>query len=99
MQDSFDLTTIIFALLAAFVVWKLRSVLGTRNGAEKPPSNNPFSSESNPFARRAPRSLGPRPGDPARDPVNRVVPLPGAAESQVVAAPDKNDRWKPYAEP
>jgi predicted lipid-binding transport protein (Tim44 family) len=91
MQDSFDMTTIIFALLAAFVVWKLRSVLGTRNGAEKPPSN--------PFASRAPGGLGPRPGDPARDSVNHVITLPGAAEAPAAAAPDKGDRWKPYAEP
>ncbi len=52
MQNSFDMTTIVFALLAAFVVWKLRSVLGTRNGAEKPPSN--------PFPTRAPGGTGPR---------------------------------------
>lgn len=83
------MTTIIFALLAAFVVWKLRSVLGTRSGTEKPPFN--------PFAKRA--SLGPRPGDPARDPVDRVIPLPGAAEPALVPAPDKSNRWKPYAEP
>ena len=37
MQEPFDITTVIFALLAAFVVWKLRSVLGTRTGHEKPP--------------------------------------------------------------
>jgi predicted lipid-binding transport protein (Tim44 family) len=91
MQDSFDMTTIIFALLALFVVWKLRSVLGTRNGTEKPPFN--------PFARRAPGGLGPRPGDPARDSVNRVIALPGAAEPPVATAADKGDRWKPYAEP
>src|SRR5271157_831710 len=91
MQDSFDMTTIIFALLAAFVVWKLRSVLGTRNGSEKPPFNT--------FAKRAPGGLGPRAGDPARDSVNRVIPLPGAAEPPVAAAPNKDDRWKPYAEP
>ncbi|MDB5570883.1 MAG: calcium-binding protein [Hyphomicrobiales bacterium] len=36
MQEPFDLTTIVFALLAAFVVWKLRSVLGTRTGDEPP---------------------------------------------------------------
>jgi predicted lipid-binding transport protein (Tim44 family) len=91
MQDSFDMMTIIFALLAAFVVWKLRSVLGTRNGAEKPPGN--------PFARRAPSSLGPRPGDPARDSQNRVITLPGAAEPVAAAAANKKDRWSPYAEP
>jgi predicted lipid-binding transport protein (Tim44 family) len=37
MQEHFDLTTIIFALLAAFVVWKVRSILGTRTGHEEPP--------------------------------------------------------------
>ncbi len=39
MQEPFDITTIIFALLAAFVVWKLRSVLGTRTGHERPPQD------------------------------------------------------------
>jgi predicted lipid-binding transport protein (Tim44 family) len=91
MQDLFDMTTIIFALLAAFVVWKLRSVLGTRNGAEKPPFN--------PFARRAPGGLGPRAGDPSHDPVDRVITLPGAAEPALAPAPEKGNRWKPYAEP
>lgn len=32
MNQAFDVTTIIFAALALFVVWKLRSVLGTRDG-------------------------------------------------------------------
>ena len=93
MQDSFDMTTIVFALLAAFVVWKLRSVLGTRNGAEKPPSN--------PFASRAPgRFLRARRGDAdSGDSGNRVIPLPGAAEPPVAVAPAKEDRWKPNAEP
>jgi len=44
-----DVTTLIFAALAIFVVWKLRSVLGTRTGAEKPPFD--------PAARRAPAPL------------------------------------------
>ncbi|HEY4846606.1 MAG TPA: Tim44/TimA family putative adaptor protein [Methylocella sp.] len=94
MQNSFDMTTIVFALLAAFVVWKLRSVLGTRNGAEKPPSN--------PFASRAPGGSGARRGDAdSGDSGNRVIPLPGAAEPPVAVAPAlaKDDRWKPNAEP
>lgn len=45
MHDPLDASTIIFALLAIFVLWKLRSVLGTRTGSEKPPSV--------PFLRRA----------------------------------------------
>jgi len=86
------MTTIVFAVLAAFVVWKLRSVLGTRNGAEKPPSN--------PFASRAPGGFGVRRGDAdSGDPGNRVIPLPEAAEPPLAIAPAKEDRWKPNAEP
>mgnify|MGYP001765153386 CR=1 FL=1 len=41
MHDGLDPTTIIFALVALFVVWKLRSVLGTRVDVEKrPPGEN-----------------------------------------------------------
>ena len=36
-----DPTLIVFALLAIFVIWKLRTVLGTRTGNERPPYN-PF---------------------------------------------------------
>ena len=35
MHDPFDASTIIFALLAIFVVWKLRSVLGSRVTIER----------------------------------------------------------------
>lgn len=42
MHDPLDATTIIFALVAIFIVWKLRSVLGTRTGNEKPPPADPF---------------------------------------------------------
>lgn len=41
MNGSFDVTTIIFAALALFVVWKLRSVLGTRTGQERRPDQPP----------------------------------------------------------
>ena len=91
MQNSIDMTTIIFALLAAFVVWKLRSVLGTRSGTEKPPGN--------PFAGPAQGTLGPRPGDRARDAGSNVFTLPGAAEHSAATVSDKAERWKPYAEP
>ena len=36
-----DPTTIIFALLAIFVVWRLKSVLGTRVDIERPPAPGP----------------------------------------------------------
>ncbi|MDB5649906.1 MAG: calcium-binding protein [Hyphomicrobiales bacterium] len=65
MNDSFDVTTIIFALLAVFVVWKLRSVLGTRTGNEQPPLE--------PYRRQG----GSEPV--ARESEGNVVRLPGAA--------------------
>lgn len=81
------MTTIVFALLAAFVVWKLRSVLGTRTGTEKPPIN--------PFARGASKTFERQ----AADAGNKVVALPGAAEPAPPAIQDKTERWKPFAEP
>lgn len=90
MQDSFDLTTIIFALLAAFVVWKLWAILGTRNGVEKPPSN--------PFLNRAPEAARGRPGE-----TDNVIALPGAVATAVgsreKAPASEADQWKTYAEP
>ena len=45
MHDGFDIQTIVFAVLAIFVLIKLKSVLGTRTGEERPPSD--------PFKRRS----------------------------------------------
>jgi predicted lipid-binding transport protein (Tim44 family) len=90
-----DISTIIFAILAIFVVWKLRSVLGTRTGNEKEPPT-PFNTRRN--------STGQNDA-PARNGGNgdNVVSLPGApprpqnASSAwgINAAPD---RWGTYAE-
>src|ERR1700759_3063252 len=35
-MPEFDLPTVIFALVALFVAWKLRSVLGMRQDSERP---------------------------------------------------------------
>jgi len=86
MQDSFDMSTIIFALLAVFLVWKLRSILGTRSGTEKPPRN--------PFLDRVRGKTGPpRNGD------GKVVTLPGAAEPVNAARGAPEQRWQGFAEP
>jgi predicted lipid-binding transport protein (Tim44 family) len=37
MSEAFDIYTIIFLVLAVFIVLRLRSVLGTRTGTERPP--------------------------------------------------------------
>jgi predicted lipid-binding transport protein (Tim44 family) len=88
MQDSFDVTTIIFLALAAFVVWRLRSVLGQKTGREQPP-----------VVRREPPP--PARQDAGAAEAGNVVRLPGAAASRangsaVELAPD---RWKGVAEP
>ncbi len=43
---QFDIYTLIFAGLAVFVAYKLKSVLGTRTGEEKPPQD-PFDAKAN----------------------------------------------------
>jgi predicted lipid-binding transport protein (Tim44 family) len=61
-MQELDATTIIFAALAIFVLFKLRSVLGTRTGEERPPFN--------PFERPAPREADAQQG-------GNVIRLPG----------------------
>ena len=89
MNGSFDVSTIVFAILAVFVVWKLRSVLGTRTGTERPPFD--------PFARRNTADTKGAPSSGERD---NVVTLPGAGDRPTTrsawSATDP-DRWKGFA--
>jgi predicted lipid-binding transport protein (Tim44 family) len=85
-MQGMDISTIIFAIIAIFVVWKLRSVLGQRTGTERPPYD--------PRANFAPKT-----GDDAAN-SNNVVPLPGVARAGAPAPqPDPALRWKGVAEP
>ncbi|MFM9974972.1 MAG: Tim44/TimA family putative adaptor protein [Beijerinckiaceae bacterium] len=85
MRDNFDATTIIFAAMAVFVLWKLWSVLGARTGNERPPYN--------PFAKGEPE---PEAGGAA----GNVVRLPGAAPSAAPGQNDNSaDRLAGVAEP
>jgi len=88
MQDSLDVTTIIFLALAVFVIWRLRSVLGQKTGHEQPPSDA-FRRETT----QAPRGVV-RPVDG-----DNVVRLPGAAAERAGPAELAPDRWKGVAEP
>ena len=85
MRDTFDMTTLVFAALAIFVIWKLWSVLGARTGSERPPHS--------PFAPVKPKIDGEH--APAE---SNVVRLPGAAPAPVQNDNDI-DRWKGLAEP
>lgn len=89
MQDSLDVTTIIFLALAVFVIWRLRSVLGQKTGQEKPP----FSPLPRREGRQGP-TLTPRTAE-----ADNVVRLPGAANAPAGAAVElAPDRWKGIAE-
>lgn len=90
MQNSFDMTTLVFLALAVFVAWKLRSVLGQKTGNEQPPKD--------PFARREAPPM--RPDQQGQTPEQRdnVIRLPGAANDPV-APPPSAERWKDIAPP
>lgn len=94
MNESSNISLIIFALLAVFVIWKLRSVLGTRTGHERPPYD--------PFDRS--NRQQPPPGPPGDQGNGNVVRLPGGAPVDSLDASGKSpepsaDRWHGYAEP
>ena len=84
MQDSFDVTTIVFLALAVFVIWRLRSVLGQKTGTEQPPVD--------PFTRRDAEAPRPAPGQ------DNVVRLPSADRPAPPAVPER-PRWDGIAEP
>ncbi|AWN40996.1 Tim44/TimA family putative adaptor protein [Methylobacterium durans] len=89
MQDSFDITTLIFLALAVFVIWRLRSVLGQKTGAERSPFKPLDRSRTEPPAGR-------QEGD-------NVVRLPGADRAQPAdrgqAAVAEVRDWRGIAEP
>jgi predicted lipid-binding transport protein (Tim44 family) len=76
-----DVTTIVFALLALFVVWKLRSVLGTRTGHEQPPLESARS--------RLPEAQ-------IDDSARSIIRFPGGAPETAKTAgdaPDRREAW------
>ncbi len=98
MHQPFDLSTVIFAVLAIFVVWKLRSVLGTRTGTERPPFD-PFEARRRlREGKTAPDAAPPK----ANSGTGQVFPLPpteGRAADPAPAAADPAEAWRPFVEP
>lgn len=73
-MQNFDILTLVFLGLAVFVIYKLRSVLGTRTGTERPRDL---------FERR------PQGGEaPAANGASNVVPLPNRREAQPALTPE-----------
>jgi predicted lipid-binding transport protein (Tim44 family) len=78
-----DISTIVFALVAVFVAWKLRSVLGTRGPAQPP------------LDRRPPGALN---VPPLGGEVVPLKSAPAAARTETPPPPPL-DRWKGFATP
>lgn len=81
-MGSFDIITLVFLGLAVFVIFKLRSVLGERTGAE-PPTFEGLRRDAQP-ASRDDRSANPPQRD-AESPIETQAPTPGF-------------RWEGFAE-
>jgi predicted lipid-binding transport protein (Tim44 family) len=94
MQESFDVTTIIFLALAVFVIWRLRSVLGQKTGREQPPRFDPFARREPPASPRGPAA---EKDNVVRLPSAAVDRMPGPA-SEAAASPAPH-RWSGVAEP
>jgi predicted lipid-binding transport protein (Tim44 family) len=86
MQDSFDVTTLIFLGLAVFVIWRLRSVLGQKTGHERPPLD--------PVSRREPPA-----GRPASKATTWCACPAPRRPHRTLTAEAPVDRWKGIAEP
>ena len=91
MQDSFDITTLIFLGLAVFVIWRLRSVLGQKTGHEQPPVD--------PFSRREPPQGRSANGGGSVSDGDNVVRLPGSPAERTPPAAPPAERWRGIAEP
>jgi predicted lipid-binding transport protein (Tim44 family) len=79
MPQGFDISTLILLVLAGFVIWRLRSVLGQRTGAERPPMEPP--------------SMRPDAAADSARANDNVIPLPNAQQkAEVPQTPEQ--RWK-----
>ena len=85
MGDGFQLFDIIlFAAIAAFLVLRLRNVLGKRMGHDERPSHDPFN--------QRPQDRAGKPGADAESDRDKVIPMPGRqAPDQDVTDQDLRD--------
>jgi predicted lipid-binding transport protein (Tim44 family) len=88
MSDGFDLTTLLFLVLAVIIFLRLRSVLGRRTGNERPPYD-PYSARDG----REPKPAGT--GDVISLP--RREPRADTVEARAPSAEDIEARVRPHA--
>jgi predicted lipid-binding transport protein (Tim44 family) len=74
VSGSFPIDLILFGMIAAFLVLRLRSILGRRTGFERPPQQ----AYTPPQARSAGAPVVDGPPQPVAEPVNRTLPDPAS---------------------
>lgn len=101
-MQNFDVLTLVFFGLAVFVIFKLRSVLGTRTGEERPPRDlferRPSDDQANasnvvPMPNRA-AAPAPAPVDPQQA-VDAVVPADSPARAGLTAIMQADPSFAP----
>jgi predicted lipid-binding transport protein (Tim44 family) len=90
MRDVFDITTIIFLVLAVFIFLRLKSVLGQRTGRERPPYD-PYS------AREAARPTSTN-DNVVTLPPRSAEPAPKSGNEPASEPEPPTERWKGVAE-
>jgi len=96
MSGGFPVDLILFAMVAAFLVLRLRSVLGRRQGFERPPQEQPVQAPGAPPLREA----EPQPASPAGavTGARQVVPDSRAPHGQALARIQQTDpSFDPHA--
>lgn len=81
MSDVFDIYTVIFLVLAVFIFLRLRSVLGTRTGNERPPVDPYTRQEAAPAPNDNVVNLPPRTDSPLDPPPPAAERWKGVVES------------------
>jgi predicted lipid-binding transport protein (Tim44 family) len=89
MTGFVDIYTLIFLVLAVVIFFKLRGVLGQRNGNERPPFD--------PFSRRGANPVDGKPADRANS--DNVVALPRRADEDLSGTTTADERLVSIAEP
>jgi predicted lipid-binding transport protein (Tim44 family) len=85
MSGGFPIDLILFAMVAAFLVLRLRSVLGRRTGYERPPQAEPRPAGFDPRAPRTADAAPEAPAAPVAGRSRRVIPDPRTPPGQALA--------------
>jgi predicted lipid-binding transport protein (Tim44 family) len=86
---GFPIDLVLFGMIAAFLVLRLRSILGRRTGYERPPQQPPY--QPQPMPRQAGPVIDGR-AEPVPPPSQRSVPDPASAIGQTLAQMKRVDR-------